>query len=378
MRIFEAIEATANGAVRGNQTWHRNLYEPLVDQGHDVVLFSVEEGRLAMQKRDEAGRKAFGAKLLDTFRREHARKPFQLFFAYLMDGMVEPEMIDEIRAAGVIATNFSCNNTHQFDLVDTISPHFDLNLHSEGDAGEKFRAIGARPFWWPMSSNPKYFKPMDVPRDVAVSFVGASYGLRSRYVAHLLEHGVDVQAFGPGWRWGARTPFRATAAHYVHLWRALTATTPRARASASAILADLDFRRELAARFPNNVHDPVSDDDLVRLYSRSAISLGVLEVHEHHDPSRPVARHLHLREFEAPMSGALYVTGYMPELETMFEPDREVVTYRNEAELLAKVTRLLREPAEAEAIRVAGRKRALAEHTPQVRFEKLFGELGLG
>jgi spore maturation protein CgeB len=77
------------------------------------------------------------------------------------------------------------------------------------------------------------------------------------------------------------------------------------------------------------------------------------------------------------MSGALYVTGYMPELETMFEPDREVVAYRNQDELLAKVTRLLREPAEAAAIRVAGRKRALADHTPHVRFQKLFAELGL-
>jgi len=345
--------------------------------GHDVVLFSAEKGRWAMQREDRKARTIFSQKLLDNFRREHARKPFDLFFAYLMDGMVDSGGIDEIRRAGVPTCNFSCNNAHQFYLVDELSPHFDYNLHSEKDAREKFLAIGANPLWWPMASNPKYFKPIDVPRTIAISFVGANYALRARYISHLLENGIDAHAYGPGWQWGARTPWRSTVKRYLLLVHSFMTISREAQARASAGLAEHDFRRSLSVRFPNNVHAPVSDEELILLYSRSHISLGFLEVHDHHDPSKTVTRHLHLREFEAPMCGALYFTGYTDELAGFYEPDKEVIVYHNEQELVDKVRYYLAHRDQAERVRQAGHRRALAEHTCTARFCKLFTQLGL-
>jgi len=377
VRIFQVLEGSTNSAVSGNQTWYRNLYEPLVELGHEVVLLSTQEGRLAMRHNDVQKRATFSEKLLDIFRREHAQKPFALFFAYLMDGMVEPGAIDEVRRSGVPTCNFSCNNTHQFDLVDELSPHFDYCLHSEKNAREKFLEIGANPLWWPMASNPKYFSPMDVTRTLQASFVGTNYALRAKYIAHLLENGIDTHAYGPNWVGDARTPWRSLAKRYVFLARALIAFNPSSQNTASAQLADHDYRRDLSARFPSNFHFPVNDEELIALYSRSHISLGFLEVYDRHDPSRPVTQHLHLREFEAPMSGALYCTGYMDELAEMFEPDKEVLTYRNQHELLDKVHYYLAHPAQAEQVRLAGRKRALAEHTYHIRFRKLFEALGL-
>jgi spore maturation protein CgeB len=378
MRIFQALSGSGNLILPGNRTWLRNLYEPLLELGHDVVLFPLEEGRRAMQRNNARARAAFSQKLLDAFRRKHAHKPFDLFFAYLMDGMVEPGVIDEIRKTGVPTCNFSCNNAHQFYLVDALSPHFDYNLHSEKDARSKFLAVGANPLWWPMASNPKYFKPIDVPRTVAVSFVGMNYALRARYIDHLLENGIDAHAYGPAWKSGSQTQWRSIGKRYLLALQALAARSADAQARASSLLAEHDFRRHLAAKFPNNVHDPVSDEELIALYSRSQISLGFLEVYDQHDPSRVVTRHLHLREFEAPMSGALYCTGYVDELVEFFEPDQEVLVYRNEQELLDKVRYYLAHPDQAERVRQAGHKRALRDHTYHRRFQTLFSALGLG
>ena len=377
MRIFQVIEGSSNAAVPGSHTWHRNLYEPLVEMGHEVVLFSVTEGRLAMQRNNASARADFSQKLLNTFRREHANKPFALFFSYLMDGMVEPTSIDEIRKTGVPTCNFSCNNTHQVYLVNELSLHFDYNLHSEKDARDKFLAMGANPLWWPMASNPKYFKPVDVSRDIQASFVGGNYALRSRYMAHLLENGIDAHAYGPGWVSGASTRLRSFVKRYLLLWQTLSSIDPRKQNTASAKLAEHDYKRCLRACYPTNMHPPVTDDELIALYSRSHISLGFLEVYDGHDPSRSVTRHLHLREFEAPMSGALYCTGYMDELAEMFEPDKEVLVYRNQYELLDKIQFYLAHPDQAEMIRQAGRKRALAEHTYHERYRKLFKILRL-
>jgi hypothetical protein len=377
MRIFQVIEATANNSVPENRTWYRNLYEPLVEMGHDVVLFPADEGRRAMAQRDSLLQARFSQKLLESFRKNHAKRPFDLFFAYLIDGMVDPAVVDEIRRTGVMACNFSCNNAHQFHLVQQLSPHFDFNLHSERDAREKFLAIGATPLWWPMASNPRYFKPRQVARSIDVSFVGANYALRAQYVAHLLKNKVDVHAFGPRWKNPARTRIRAMAKHYRLLWQTLTAVLPESQAVASSVLADYDMRRALSTQFPDNLHPPVTDDELITLYSRSRISLGFLEVYDQHDPGRKVVRHLHLREFEAPMSGALYCTGYMDELAELFEPDKEIIVYNSQHELLDKIRYYLLHPDQAEKIRWAGHMRALRDHTYHHRFQRLFCELGL-
>jgi hypothetical protein len=345
--------------------------------GHEVVLFRAEEGGQAMQRHDSQARAAFSQRLWETFRQEHTRKPFDLFFAYLMDDMVEPGVIDEIRKTGVPTCNFSCNNAHQFDLVDTLSPHFDYNLHSEKDAREKFLAIGANPLWWPMASNPKYFKPLDLPRTIAASFVGANYALRARYVVHLLVNGVDVHVYGPGWQWGTTTRWRSLAKRFKYLLMACIAISAQSQYRASANLADHDLRSNLATRFPENVHPPVSDEELIALYSQSKISLGFLEVYDRHDASLTITQHLHLREFEAPMCGALYCTGYTDELAEMFEPDREVLVYHNQHEMLDKVRYYLVHPGEAEKVRQAGLARALKDHTYHKRFTDLFHMMGL-
>ena len=373
MRIFEIIEASTNPLVANNRTWYRNLYEPLVELGHEVILLPAEEGRQAMVRDDGTARALFSQKLLELFRLEHARKPIDLIFAYLMDGMVETGVLDELRKSGVPTCNFSCNNVHQFDLVDELASHFDFSLHAEKDVRQKFLRVGANPIWWPMASNPHYFKPQAVPRSLDASFVGANYALRARYLAHLLENHVDVHIYGPGWL-GRR---RAYLRRYLLLLRTILAVSPKARYQTSTAVAEHDQKLYLRSRFFNNLHNPISDEELIALYSRSHISLGFLEVYEQHDASRAVSQHLHLREFEAPMCGALYCTGYMEELAEMFEPDREILTYRNQHELLDKVRYYLAHPVAAEQIRRAGRERALNKHTYHHRFKTLFRQIGL-
>lgn len=377
MRIFQVMGRSASMLVSWNRTWIRNLHEPLLDLGHDVVLLDAAEGWQAMQRRDARACARFSDRVVDAFRREHRRRPFDLFFAYLMDGMIEPSAIDQIRRMGVLTCNFSCNNVHQFDLVDGLAPHFDVNLHAERVARAKFVAIGANALWWQMGSNPLHFHPRPLARTIPVSFVGANYALRARYVARLLEAGIDVHAFGPSWQYGSSTRMRSFGKRWVLAVRAIAALDLRRRAMASAELADHDQRRALAQRFPGNLHAPVSDEALVDLYARSHVSLGFLEVYEGHAASAPVLKHLHLREFEAPMCGALLVTGRCDELEEFFVPEREVVTYGDAEELVDKVRYYLAHSEEAEQVRSAGHARALRDHTCHRRFESLFRSLGL-
>jgi spore maturation protein CgeB len=125
------------------------------------------------------------------------------------------------------------------------------------------------------------------------------------------------------------------------------------------------------------MHPPLDDEAMIAMYSESRISLGFTEVYDKHDPSREVKRHLHLRDFEGPMCGALYLTGDCEELAGFYEPDKEVLVYRDEDEMLEKITYYLVHEHGAAAIRQAGRTRALRDHTYHRRWAKLLDDLGL-
>jgi spore maturation protein CgeB len=116
--------------------------------------------------------------------------------------------------------------------------------------------------------------------------------------------------------------------------------------------------------------------DLIKMYSRSKISLGFATAGDSHRGPRRLT-HLRLREFEAPMSGALYLTERQEELEEYFTPGREVLVYENAEDLLQQARFYLDHAETAERIRRAGYERALREHTWQHRFRDLFLALGL-
>jgi len=254
-------------------------------------------------------------------------------------------------------------------------------LHSEKDAAEKFKKIGANPIWWPMGANPKYYYPIDIEKIYDVSFVGGNYAKRSYYIWYLLENGIDLHCFGPNWLINKPMPYIRNCVResrrYLDVIKTLFVLSAEKRYKYSSKVSLYDFNKRLRIKYQKNLHYPVSDEEMVRLYSQSRISLGFLEVFDNHDPSFITKQHLHLREFEAPMSGALYFTNHCEELTEFYEPDKEIIVFRNEYELLDKARYYLSHPVEAEKIRLAGHNRALECHTYQKRFNELFNKIGL-
>lgn len=378
MRIFLLLNSSSNSSVANNSIWKKNLYEPLIDLGHEVVFMSALPGYLAMKKNNIVERDAFSQMVVDRFKEEHIKKPFQIFFSYVWEGMINFQAIEEIKNTNVITMNFSCNNIHQFDLVRDLSKYFDICLHSEKKAKQKFLDVGANPVWFQMAANPTYYHPIKIPRTIDVSFVGMNYARRSHYLKYLLMSDIDVRIFGPGWYKGKPIQkIKSYGKRTLFLLKSLAAFSLEKQMKNNAYVSQVDNIRYINKYYMNNLGGIVSDEKMISLYSESKISLGFLEVFEHHDPSGMINTHLHLREFEAPMSGALYCTGYSDELAEFFEPEKEVITYKNEIELTDKIKFYLKHENLAQTIRIAGFKRAIQDNTYQKRFTDLFNFLGI-
>jgi spore maturation protein CgeB len=81
--------------------------------------------------------------------------------------------------------------------------------------------------------------------------------------------------------------------------------------------------------------------------------------------------------FEAAGCGAFQISDWKPSLPELFEPEREVVTFRTRQELKAKVDYYLAHPAERQEIADRAYARAHREHTYEKRLEKMLEILGL-
>jgi spore maturation protein CgeB len=83
------------------------------------------------------------------------------------------------------------------------------------------------------------------------------------------------------------------------------------------------------------------------------------------------------RLFEIAGCGAFQVTDWKPALTELFEPEREIVTFRTRGELKEKVDYYLRHPEERTAIADRAYVRAHREHTYEIRLRKMLDILGL-
>lgn len=385
MRIFLSFLPSGNTSIPDSMTWLHNLYEPLLDLGHDVYLLRIDDAAkyLKVKQRTKVFKEKFSDYLLRTIKKEHAKRKLDFFFSYFTDSTIFPSVIDEIKKLGVPTANFSCNNTHQFYLTKNIASHYDYNLHSEKSVSEKFKKIGANPIWFQMAANPKYYHPVKTKINYDVSFVGGNYANRATYIYFLLENSVNVHCFGPNWL--INKPHSKIKKIYKELLRftnapkAILSFNPETRYKLTSKISYYDFQCYLRQKYPNKLHYAISDDNMIKLYSETKINLGFLEVYANdNEVYSTTKQHLHLREFEVPMSGGLYITNYSEELVEHYEPDKEVLVFRSQYELLDKINYYLSHPTEAEKVRIASYKRALKCHTYQKRFQDLFSKIKLG
>jgi spore maturation protein CgeB len=231
-----------------------------------------------------------------------------------------------------------------------------------------------------MAANSKYYHPIKCNFKYDVSFIGNNYAKRTGYIYQLLENNIDVHCFGPNWLinrpYEKLKKIQKELIRVQKLLKAILSVSETKRYSISSEIQNYDFQCFLRNKFPNNLHYPISDHDMIKLYSQSKINLGFLEVFAlNNDTHSYIKQHLHLREFEIPMSGGLYFTNYSEELSEHYVPDKEVIVFNNENELLDKVTFFLNNPKLANSVREAGHRRALNCHTYQKRFLKLFEEI---
>ena len=266
--------------------------------------------------------------MLEAFHKANSEEPVDIVVGYLTGYGCDPEILREMGKAGAVIFNFSWDDKLGFNGrmlggrwtgPAALAQAVDLNLTNAPESCIKYFAEGGLAMFWPEAAHPDIHKPYDLSFKYDVSFVGGKYGWRPRFISRLQKMGVNIACFGNGWENG-----------------------------------------------------PLSDEEMVKLYSRSRINLGFAGVGH----SKKLMC-LKGRDFEAPMSGGLYLTQDNSELSLVYDVGKEIMTYKDEKDCAEKINWLLVHPDEAAKIRDAGRRRVLKDHTWEKRFEDAFKMTGI-
>jgi len=260
-------------------------------------------------------------KVVDQF------KPDLIFCCFTGDLSITPsekiaaEKIMQITKKGNIKTfNWFCDDTWRFDSFSSkICSIFTACSTPEPDYIKKYKKIGYNNIFvgcW--HANHKLYPTEEIEKKYDVTFIG-QLNNPDRYhaIKYLEKNGIDVKYF-----YG------------------------------------------------------LSQEEMVKVLSETKISLNFSNNWTAERRGMPLKTQMKLRPFEVTAANdTMLISEYHSGLEYFYDVDKEIVTFKNEKEMLAKIKFLLKNENVRKNIAKAGNERFKKDHTSHNRMEYIIGEI---
>jgi hypothetical protein len=349
------------------------LEVPGVDWVEGLILESGPE-RQAWRDRVWSATLAFATK-------EQERASIDFFLGYLYPEQVEVGAVGQLQAAGIPCVNFFCDNVREFHRPPPEYAPFDLHWVPEFEALPLYRAAGLPHVHAPMPCwvDPR-FRRVPLVETEPPTFIGSADLLRRDLVGNAVEAGADIVVRGVGWsddvlaeREGTpRRSLRTTLANQISHVRAHGVVGGYAK------LVNGLHRLRPSTLPESSVGGSVAPDEYIRIMREAVVSLGINRVSTARRTNRKPLIYSRLRDIEAPMLGACYLTEWTAGLETLFDLGDEIETYRTPEEMASKIEGLKADGARRRSMRELAQRRALATHTVARSLKKISEQIGLG
>ncbi len=334
---------------RGFSFEHYNFFDTLYNMGNDIVYFDY------MDILRKIGKVRMNDLLLETFVKE---KP-ELMFVFLFEYELDPKIISRISNSGKVVTiNWFADDHWRFSNYSQYwAPNFNWSVTTDFEAIPKYHLIGYQNIilsQW--ACNHFLYRNLELDPVYEVSFIGLAYRTRRETIKNLKKAGITVVARGQGWASG-----RANQDEMIELINRSRINLNLANAS----VKDAGGWVRVVDRFA--LYNPVVKRVWRKM--RSLVHLGATR-------PQPILQ-IKGRNFEIPGCGGFLITDYVKGLEEFYLPDRDIVCYTSEDELVEKVRYYLQHEDLRKQIAANGLKTTLERHTYVHRFNQVFQKVGL-
>ncbi len=248
-----------------------------------------------------------------------------LVFIYASDFSISEATMRYLNRPNVLIVSFCWDDLLYFKGkvkgqpvgVSKLSKMADINLTMSPEAIPRYNFYRSPCFFWssvPLKDN-MHGELHEVAVDTSfyVLFVGSKYGWRAHFIEKIRMAGYDVQCYGVGWENGQLT--------YSEMKLAIQ------KAPVTLGFANIGYTQNCTT--------------------------------------------IKGRDFEVPLYGGLYLTQYSQGLSRYYEIGKEVLTYRNFRECIRQLKKIRANKEMADAIRIAGYRKAVVYGSWQSRFAYL-------
>jgi spore maturation protein CgeB len=254
----------------------------------------------------------------------------------LAQAPVQENALKQLRNRGIVTAFWFVENYRHLEYWRAVAPLYDFFFTiQEGDFIEKLKSSGvSNCAYVPTGCDPQVHTKLELTHDETkrfgsdISFAGAGYYNRQQMFEGLVDYNFKI--------WGT------------------------------------DWRQSLALReFVQNDGAPFTTDEMVRIINASKISLN-LHSSAQHEGIDPTGDFVNPRLFEVASCGGFQLVDEREEVHGFFEPDSEIVTFKDLRDLRNKIDYYLSHDDERAAIAERAQRRAHKEHTYQHRMAQMF------
>jgi len=381
MRIFlSCLQSPSKHTIPAYQFWENYFKRGLEESGHEwIEAQEVDwaEGLIYCDEKDLSyWRDRTWNLTLDFIKRQHRMKTIDLFLSYLFPKQVEPSVIKDIQSLGIPCVNFFCDNVREFTRIPKSFYCFNLHWVPEFKALKMYQQEGLKyvyapmPVWIPLDQ-----RHSDHPEHYGLSFIGSRDIQREVLLAQAIQSHIPIEIRGAGWIDNSSKSLininksRSLWQTSINQWNFINSQ------GIPAWLRKIQSKslpRVNDSIFASYVRQQPSHQEYNAIIQQSAITLGINRYPSYRYPFTRPNTYSRMRDIEAPMMGACYLTEWTEGLDDLYELGEEIETYRSSEELVEKIQHLISSSALRNSLRLKGQKRALSEHSITKSIDKIW------
>lgn len=382
--LLSCLQSEVRHSLPAYEFWRRYFIEGIKEAGAACVEVPGVDWAMGLACQQGPALDSWKARTwqatLAAVRGTRSEPPVDLFIGYLYPQQVDTQAIREIQRIGVPCVNFFCDNVREFRRLPEEFYPFDLHWVPEFEALDLYRSASLphvnapMPCWVPVEDRRRCGVESEPP-----TFLGSADVLRRDLLATAVKMGADIRVAGSGWIEGQRQ-----SEEYGRRPLPVTVLSNQvAFVRKHGFVALLRKLEELAHPFVGSdlaserMGHAVSREEYVRISREAIVTIGINRVPTARSSNRRPLRYSRLRDLEAPMMGACYLSEWTEGLATLYEVGVEIETYRSPEELSWKIRELQGSPSLRKQLRSRGQVRALGDHSVAKSLQRICKRLGL-
>jgi hypothetical protein len=305
-----------------------------------------------------------------------------LFISYLYPQQIDAKSIKEIQQMGIPCINFFCDHVREFTSIPSEFKIFDLNWVPEFKAIKMYKKAGYPYINLPM---PMWVDPMErVYKEEInnqITFIGSIDNQRIMLLSQLIKANpnLPLAIYGSGWSNNEKEEISNNVIPKNNILKKCINSIEFIKSQGLIPL----FRKITEPATYNNEKNSLapyikakpSFAEYNKLSSQSMVTLGINRYPSYRYPFLQPDTYSRLRDIEAPMLGACYLTEYTEGIEELYDIGTEIIVYKSATDLNAQLQKLSSDNEKRIQLKINGQKRALNSHHVGASINKIIQAL---